>query len=66
MQELIQEVRSRVSELEDNGKDLLFRAARSFDGWAVKTASDRQLREIYELMKLCPTCANVCPIRIKF
>ena len=35
-QELIQEVRSRVSELDYNGEDLLFRAARSFNGWAEK------------------------------
>ena len=34
-------------------------------GGRKKTVSDRQLREIYELMMLCPTCTNVCPIRIK-
>jgi len=65
-QVLIREVRSKISELDENGKILLFKGARSFNGWSKKPVSDDQLREIYDLMKLCPTSANVCPIRIKF
>ena len=65
-QVLIREVRSKVSELDENGKNLLFKGARSFNGWNEKPVSDDQLHEIYDLMKLCPTSANVCPIRIKF
>ena len=65
-QELIKEARSRVTELDETAKLLLFKAARSFNGWKEKTVSDDQLREVYDLLKLCPTSANVCPIRIKF
>ena len=65
-QELIKEARSRVTELDEAAKLLLFKAARSFNGWKEKIVSDDQLREVYDLMKLCPTSANVCPIRIKF
>jgi len=65
-QELIKEARSRVTELDETAKLLLFKAARSFNGWKEKTVSDEQLREVYDLLKLCPTSANVCPIRIKF
>ena len=65
-QVLIREVRSKVSELDENGKNLLFKGARSFNGWNEKPVSNDQLHEIYDLMKLCPTSANVCPIRIKF
>ena len=65
-QNSIIELRSRISELDDAGKMLLFRAARSFNGWKEKSITEDQLREIYDLMKLCPTSGNVCPIRIKF
>ena len=65
-QELIKEARSRVTELDEPAKLLLFKAARSFNGWKENTVSDDQLREVYDLLKLCPTSANVCPIRIKF
>ena len=64
-QKLIREVRSRMSELGNSGEDNLFRSARSFKNWTDKIVSDRQLHKIYELMRLCPTYANACPIRIK-
>ena len=65
-QEIIQTTRAKISSLDENSKDLLFRGARSFNGWSNKAVSAGQLREIYDLMKLCPTSSNVCPIRIKF
>lgn len=46
--------------------DVLFRNARSHNGWQNKPVSDEQLRQIYELMKMGPTSANSCPARIVF
>jgi len=65
-QEIIRETRAKISQLDEDSKDLIFRGARSFNGWTDKPVSEDQLREIYDLMKLCPTSANVCPMRIKF
>ena len=65
-QEIIREARAKISSLDENSKDMLFREARSFNGWNDKPVSQDQLHEIYDLMKVCPTSSNVCPIRIKF
>ena len=65
-QNMINQLRSSVTELDEAGKMLLFKSARSFNGWKEKTITEVQLREIYDLMKLCPTSGNVCPMRIKF
>ena len=65
-QEIIRETRARISALDEQSKDLVFREARTFNGWTDKPVAKDQLREIYDLMKLCPTSSNACPIRIKF
>lgn len=52
--------------LDDSALDLLFRKARSHNGWQDKQVSDVQLKQIYELMKWGPTSANSCPIRLVF
>jgi 3-hydroxypropanoate dehydrogenase len=44
--------------------DLIFRDARSYNGWLDKPVSDEQIREIYELLKMGPTSANMQPARI--
>lgn len=46
--------------------DLIFRNARSQNGWQDKPVSDEQLRELYELMKWAPTTMNTEPARILF
>ncbi len=46
--------------------DLLFREPRSHNKWLPKPVSVDQLRELYELMKWGPTCANCFPVRIVF
>jgi len=51
--------------LDDKGKDIIFRAARTHNGFS-GTVSDLQLREIYELMKWGPTTMNTQPVRIVF
>ena len=52
--------------LDDAALDLIFRKARTQNGWLPTPVSDDQLEEIYEIMKLGPTSANCCPARIVF
>ncbi|MDP2639480.1 MAG: malonic semialdehyde reductase [Betaproteobacteria bacterium] len=46
--------------------DLIFRNARSQNGWQAKRVGDAQLRALYELMKWAPTTMNTGPARILF
>ncbi len=52
--------------LDDAGLDLLFRNARTQNGWLDTPVSEGELRAIYQLMRLGPTSANSCPARIVF
>lgn len=52
--------------LNDEGLDLLFRAARTHNGWQEKPVSDDILRQLYDIMKWGPTSANCCPARVLF
>jgi 3-hydroxypropanoate dehydrogenase len=52
--------------LNDEGLDLLFRAARTHNAWLDKPVADDTLRQLYDLMKWGPTSANCCPARILF
>ena len=52
--------------LDDAGKDLILRTARTQNGWLPTPVSDAELREIYDMMRLGPTSANTCPARIVF
>lgn len=52
--------------LSDDALDTLFRDARSHNGWQDMPVSDKQLHQIYGLMKMGPTGANCCPARIRF
>lgn len=44
----------------------LFTEARSFSHWTPQPVDDQQLHALYELMKLGPTSANLCPARVVF
>jgi 3-hydroxypropanoate dehydrogenase len=46
--------------------DLVFRTARTQNGWLDKPVSHAQLRELYELLKHGPTSMNTCPARFVF
>jgi 3-hydroxypropanoate dehydrogenase len=50
--------------LSEQGLDLLFRNARSYNGYLDKPVSEDQLRQIWDLMKFGPTSANLFPARI--
>src|SRR5438045_267827 len=50
----------------DDGLDHLFRAARTHSAWLDKPVDDALLRQVYDLAKMGPTSANMCPMRIIF
>jgi 3-hydroxypropanoate dehydrogenase len=52
--------------LSEDGMDLLFRVARTHNGWLDKPVTDETLRQLYDLAKWGPTSANVSPARIVF
>ena len=52
--------------LSNEGQDLLFRNARSHSYWLEKPVDDALLRQVYDLAKMGPTSANMCPLRITF
>jgi len=52
--------------IDDAALDILFRTARTQNGWLDTPVTDDQLRAIYDIMKTGPTSANSCPARILF
>jgi 3-hydroxypropanoate dehydrogenase len=50
----------------NDGLDLIFRKARTHSAWLDKPVDDALLRQVYDLAKLGPTSANMCPMRIVF
>jgi 3-hydroxypropanoate dehydrogenase len=52
--------------LDDDGLDLIFRKARTRNGWQDKPVTDSMIRALYELAKWGPTSANSCPARFVF
>ncbi len=49
--------------LDDAGLDLIFREARTRNGWAEDPLTESAMREIYDLAKFGPTSANMSPAR---
>jgi 3-hydroxypropanoate dehydrogenase len=52
--------------LGDDGHDLIFRKARTHNVWLDEPVDDALLRQVYDLAKMGPTSANMCPMRIIF
>jgi 3-hydroxypropanoate dehydrogenase len=46
--------------------DLIFRKARTHSAWLNQPVDDALLRQVYDLAKMGPTSANMCPMRIVF
>jgi len=65
-QQEIRELRARITELDDNGIDLILRNARSHYAWQDRAVSDDDLKKIYDIMIGGPTSNNGHPIRILF
>ena len=55
-----------MSLLSEEGLNLLFREARTHNGWLDKPISEDTLRQLHEVMKWGPTSANGCPGRFLF
>ena len=52
--------------LTDQAFDVIFRGARTANGWRDQAVNDELLKKIYGDMKWGPTSANSCPLRIVF
>lgn len=52
--------------LDDKALDLLFREARTHNGWLDKPVTDEQIHAIYEILKMGPTSSNSQPARFIF
>ncbi|NKB55327.1 MAG: malonic semialdehyde reductase [Alphaproteobacteria bacterium] len=52
--------------LDDASCDLLFREARSHNGWLDKPVDDVTLKAAFDIAKMGPTSANCSPMRIVF
>jgi 3-hydroxypropanoate dehydrogenase len=50
----------------DEGLDLVFRNARTHSVWLDKPVDDALLRSVYDLARMGPTSANMCPMRVVF
>src|SRR5437899_12725625 len=50
----------------DECLDLIFRKARTHTVWLDKPVDDALLRQVYDLAKMGPTSANMCPLRMVF
>lgn len=50
----------------DSAMDVIFRDARTYNGWQDENISDVLVQAVYDLMKWGPTSANCCPARFKF
>lgn len=59
-------MKSRVSKLDDLGKDLLFHEARTCYGWLNRKVPDTLLLRLVSLTLLPPTSANSSPARFVF
>jgi len=55
-----------MAELNADGMDLIFRDARTQNGFLPKPVSNDQLQALYELMKWGPTTMNTQPTRLVF
>ncbi|MGD0059757.1 MAG: malonic semialdehyde reductase [Verrucomicrobiia bacterium] len=55
-----------MSKLSDKSLNLIFREARTYSDWLGKPVDDALLAQVYDLAKLGPTSANMCPMRVVF
>jgi 3-hydroxypropanoate dehydrogenase len=52
--------------LSDEGLDLLLREARTHTAWQNRPVDDAVLQKAYDLARMGPTSANMCPMRLVF
>src|SRR5580765_4436921 len=59
-------VHSKGVAMNNEALDLIFRNARSHSFWLNKPVDDALLQQVYDLAKMGPTSANMCPMRVVF
>src|SRR5499427_5493368 len=52
--------------LSDDGLDLIFCEARTHNVWLDRPVDDALLKRVYDLARMGPTSANMCPMRVVF
>ncbi len=52
--------------LSNDQLDLIYRKARTHNVWLDKPVEDALVQQVYDLAKMGPTSANMCPMRIVF
>jgi 3-hydroxypropanoate dehydrogenase len=52
--------------LSDKDLDIIFRSARTHNGWADTPVSEAQIQALYDLVRMGPTSANCSPARFVF
>ena len=52
--------------LSETALDQLFLTARTYNGWQDRDVPDALLTQLHDLMRMGPTSANCCPLRIRF
>jgi 3-hydroxypropanoate dehydrogenase len=52
--------------MNNDGLDLIFRNARTYNAWQDRPVEDALLQQVYDLARMGPTSANMCPLRIVF
>lgn len=62
----VRELRERIASLDNDALDLIFRGARSHNGWMPRKVPDELLQAVYDIAKMGPTSANCCPARFLF
>jgi 3-hydroxypropanoate dehydrogenase len=55
-----------MNKLSDESLNLIFREARTHSDWLDKPVDDTLLVQVYDLAKMGPTSANMCPMRVVF
>jgi len=58
--------KNRVTKVDQDALDILFREARSHNGWLDKAVPDELLKELYDIVRWGSTSMNCCPARFTF
>lgn len=64
--QMVADIDQRLQQLDAAGLDLLFREARSHNGFLPKEVKTERLRALWELVRYAPTAVNGMPMRLIF
>lgn len=65
-QQAAADLKTRYRPLDSDHLDILFRQARSHNGWTDEPVGDDTLMALHDLVKMGPTSMNCCPARFVF